>query len=187
MASEATVQAEPVTAPDRNKDPVDSIAGQIAHLSTGDRALLRRMYLTESHQADGVVIRLMYRSDLTAPSDPRAFAPWRLLAHCAALLSGTSGLYPHATGQRLGAVLYETGLSENRLMRLTSARGGGLEAQVIRVMRMVAQKGQAPVNLRTLFALIGHDPEKADKARLRIAQDYYAAKARSEEGTSSDD
>jgi CRISPR type I-E-associated protein CasB/Cse2 len=186
MASEAAVQAAPGTTPDR-KDPVDSIAGQIPYLSTGDRALLRRMYLTESHEADGVVIRLMYRSGLTAPSDPRVFAPWRLLVHCAALLSGTGGLYPHSTGRRLGAALHEIGLSENRLMRLTSARGGGLEAQVIRAVRMLSQKGQAPVNLRTLFALIGHDPDKAEAARIRIAQDYYAAEARSEEGTSSDD
>lgn len=186
MASEVAVQAAPGTIP-TPKNPVESIAGQIPYLSTGDRALLRRMYLTESHEADGVVIRLMYRAGLTAPSDPRAFAPWRLLAHCAALLSGTGGLYPHSTGRRLGAAMQDIGLSENRLMRLTSARGKGLEAQVIRVMRMLAQKGQAPVNLHTLFALIGHDPDKAEDARIRIAKDYYAAEARSEEGTSSDD
>lgn len=187
MASEAAVPVAPGAAPERNKSPVDSIAGQIAFLSTGDRALLRRMYLTESHQADGVVIRLMHRAGLTAPSDPRNFAPWRLLVHCAALLSGTAGLYPHATGRPLGAAFQEIGLSENRLMRLTSARGKGLEAQIIRAVRMLAQKGQVPVNLRTLFALIGNDPEKAEDARIRIAKDYYAAEARSEEGTSSDD
>ena len=78
-------------------------------------------------------------------------------------------------------------MSENRLMRLTSARGKGLEAQIIRAVRMLAQKGQVPVNLRTLFALIGHDPDKAEDARIRIAKDYYAAEARFEEGTSSDD
>lgn len=186
MASEVALPAAPGATP-AHKNPVESIAGQIPYLSTGDRALLRRMYLTESHEADGVVIRLMYRAGLTAPSDPRTFAPWRLLVHCAALLSGTGALYPHATGRRLGAAMQEIGLSENRLMRLTSTRGKGLEAQVIRAVRMLAQKGQVPVNLHTLFALIGHDPDKAEAARIRIAQDYYAADARSEEGTSSDD
>jgi CRISPR type I-E-associated protein CasB/Cse2 len=173
--------------PTRSKTPVESIAGQIAHLSSGDRAQLRRLYLTGRHEADGVVIGLMHRAGVTVPTDLRAFARWRLLAHCAALLSGTGGLYPHSTGRRLGAAMQDIGLSENRLMRLTSARGKGLEAQVIRVMRMLAQKGQAPVNLHTLFALIGHDPDKAEDARIRIAKDYYAAEARSEEGTSSDD
>ena len=80
------------------------------------------------------------------------------------------------------AAFQEIGLSENRLMRLTSARGKGLEAQIIRAVRMLAQKGQVPVNLRTLFALIGNDPDKAEDARIRIAKDYYAAEARSEEG-----
>lgn len=54
-------------------------------------------------------------------------------------------------------------------------------------MRMLAQHGKAPVNLYTLFALIGNDPDRAEDARIRIAKDYYAAEARSEEGTSSDD
>lgn len=186
MASDASGATVAATPP-RPKTPVDSIAGQIAHLSSGRRAQLRRLYLTESHAADGIVIDLLHRAGVTAPTDLRAFDAWRLLAHCAALLSGTGGLQPHAAGRRLGTALHAAGLSENRLLRLTAARGAGLEAQLIRAMRMVAQHGEAPVNLHTLFDLIGDDPDDAEAARLRIAHDYYAAEARSEKGVSSDD
>ncbi|WP_322963951.1 type I-E CRISPR-associated protein Cse2/CasB [Sphingomonas fuzhouensis] len=186
MASEAPSPAVP-GAPPRDKGPIESIAGQIPYLSSRDHALLRRMYLTGRHEADGVVAALLVRAKVKVPTDPLGFAPWRLLAHCAALLSGTGKAHPHANGPQLGSRLHEIGLSENRLMRLVSARGSGLEAQVIRAMRMLAQHGKAPVNLHTLFGLIGHDPDQAEAARIRIAKDYYAAEARSEEGTSSDD
>lgn len=186
MASEAHPKASTGGVP-KEKPPVESIAGQIPNLSNRDHALLRRMYLTQRHEADGVVAALLVRAKVSVPTDRQAFAPWRLFAHCAALLSGTGKVYPHASGPQLGHRLHEIGLSENRLMRLTSARGSGLEAQVIRTMRMLAQHGKAPVNLYTLFALIGNDPDKAENARIRIAKDYYAAEARSEEGTSSDD
>ena len=182
MASDPPPEARP-----ERKHPVDSIAGQIAHLSTGQRAQLRRLYLTGRHEADGIVIEMMHRAGVSIPIAPEKFAPWRLFTHCAALLSGTAGIHPHAVGRRLGGALHEIGLSENRLMRLLSARGDGLEAQAIRAMRMLAQRGEAPVNLKTLFDLIGLDADRAESARIRIAQDYYAAKARSDEGTSSDD
>ncbi|WP_298807853.1 type I-E CRISPR-associated protein Cse2/CasB [uncultured Sphingomonas sp.] len=164
------------------KDPVASIAGQIVYLSTGDRAQLRRIYLTGRHEADGVVIRLLHRADVTVPHRPEAFRPWRLLAHCAALLSGTPAAQAHATGKRLGTALHTIGLSENRLLRLTAVRGDALDAQVIRAVRMLAQHGERPVNLWTLFDLVGNDEMRAEAARLRIAQDYYAAKARSDKG-----
>jgi hypothetical protein len=152
MASNPAASAAP-------KDPVASIAGQIAYLSTGDRAQLRRIYLTGRHEADGVVIRLLHRADVTVPQTPEAFRPWRLLAHCAALLSGTAAVQPH-----------------------TAVRGDALDAQVIRAVRMLAQRGEGPANLWTLFDLVGNDETRAEAARLRIAQDYYAAKARSDKG-----
>ena len=178
MAFEAAALAE-----DAPKDRVASIAGQVAHLSTGDRAALRRIYLTERHEADGVVIGLLHRAGVTMPMSPDAFAPWRLLAHVAALLSGTGGQQPHAPGRGLGAALHAVGYSENRLLRLTAARGVALHGQIGRAARMLAQGGQAPVNLWSLFHLAGRDPVKADEARIRIAQDYYAATARSEGDT----
>lgn len=161
------------------KDPVASIAGQVPHLSTGDRARLRRIYLTRSRGADGVVVGLMMRAGVTPSDDPRIFAPWRLLAHVAALLSGTAGDQPHVPGRRLGAALYAVGYSENRLLRLTAARGDALHDQVIRAARMLAQAGERSVNLWSLFNLVGRDPDRAEQARIAIAQDYYAAQARS--------
>lgn len=176
MASEAvTATAE---TPDKPKDPVASIAGQVPHLSTGDRAALRRIYLTRSNSADGVVVGLLHRAGVTVPERAEAFAPWRLLAHVAALLSGTGGEQPHAPGRRVGTALQAAGYSENRLLRLTAARGQALEGQIIRAARMLVQAGVGPVNLWTLFLLAGRDRDKAEEARIRIAQDYYSAAAK---------
>lgn len=182
MASDATVDVPDADTPPERKDAVASIAGQIRYLSSGDRAQLRRIYLTGRHEADGIVIGLMHGAGLTAPSTPAAFAPWRLLAHCAALLSGTGAKQSHATGRRLGSALQAIGLSENRLLRLLSAQGAGLDSQVTRVFRMLAQRGDGPVNLRTLFDLVGPNPDRAEAARIRIAQDYYAATAAADKG-----
>jgi CRISPR type I-E-associated protein CasB/Cse2 len=165
------------------KDPVASIAGQVPHLSTGDRARLRRIYLTRSYEADGVVVGLLHRAGVPVSDHAEAFAPWRLLAHVAALLSGTGGVQSHAPGRRLGTALHAAGYSENRLLRLTAARGPALHEQIIRAARMLAQAGQAPVNLWTLLHLAGRDRDKAEEARIRIAQDYYGAAARSEGDT----
>ena len=162
------------------KDPVASIAAQVAHLSTGDRAALRRIYLTKRHEADGVVIGLLHRAGVALPSQAEAFAPWRLLAHVAALLSGTGGEQPHAPGRRLGLALHAAGYSENRLMRLTAARSEALNGQIIRAARMLARGGQAPVDLWTLFHLAGRDADEAEEARIRITQEFYTAKARAE-------
>lgn len=176
MASEAE-ESLPEARP---KDAVASIAGQVTRLSTGDRAALRRIYLTKRHEADGVVIGLLHRAGVTVPVHADAFAPWRLLAHVAALLSGTGGEPPHAPGRRLGTALQAAGYSENRLLRLTAARGTALHGQIIRAARMLAQGGQAPVNLWALFHLAARDTAKAEEARISIAQHYYAAVARSE-------
>ena len=166
--------------PDAPKDAVASIAAQIARLSKGDRAALRRIYLTKSHEADGVVIGLLHHAGVTMKLSPTNIAPWRLLTHVSALLSGTGGGQSHAPGKRLGAALSAAGYSENRLLRLTAAQGAGLYGQIIRAARILAQSGEASVNLWTVFHLAGHDPARAEEARIRIAQDYYAAEARAE-------
>ena len=165
---------------DEPEDAMASISSQIARLSTGDRAGLRRIFLTKRHEADGVVIGLLHRAGITISTAAEVFAPWRLLAHVAALLSGTAGDRAHARGKRLGSALHGAGYSENRLLRLTAARGPALHGQIIRAARVLAQAGQGPVNLWTVFDLAGRDLVKAEEARLRIAQDYYAAAARSE-------
>lgn len=164
---------------ERPKDAVASIAGQITRLSTGDRAALRRIYLTRSPAADGVVVGLLTHAGVTVSEREEVFAPWRLLAHVAALLSGTAVDQPHAPGRRVGSALHEAGLSENRLSRLTAARGPALHDQIVVAARRLAQGGQAPVDLWTLHHLAGRDAKQAEQARIQIAKDYYAAAARS--------
>lgn len=180
MASDPAMAVTDAARSER-KDPIASVAGQIAKLSTGDRARLRRMYLTQSHEADGVVLGLVHRAGMELGEASTAFERWRLLAHVAALLAGTGGLQSHAPGRRVGRALYDAGYSENRLLRLTAARGPALEGQIIRVARMLAQAGAGPINLWTLFNLAGRGPERAkaaEEARIQIARDYYAAAAR---------
>lgn len=188
MASEAAIDDASTVGSGPGR-PVESIAGKVQFLPNGERAQLRRLYLTERPSADGIVFRLLYHAGLTGLFTPEAAAPWRLLTHCAALLAGTGqvGKPPHAHNARLGDVLQQSGYSENRLSRLLNAQGAALQDQVIGAVRMVAQKGKGPINLRTLFDLICNDPDRSERARLRIARDYYAAEARSDGETSSDD
>lgn len=190
MASTTPAPAQPV----KPKDPVASIAGQVAKLSTGDRALLRRLYLVEASNSrtfagDGVVIGLLHRAGVKVPLEPAilgpldapptpnpAYAAWRLLAHVAAVLSGTGGKEAHAPGGRVGSALFEAGVSPARMLRLTSTRGAALHDQVRLVARRLAQTGR-PVNLWPVYHLIADDPAAAEQARIRIAQDYQAAAA----------
>jgi CRISPR type I-E-associated protein CasB/Cse2 len=174
MASEApAAEAE-------RKDPVASIAGHITVLTTGDHALLRRMYLTAKPAADGVVVKLLHHAEVEPSRYSADYAAWRLLAHAAALLSGTGKKAPHDPRKALGSALHDAGYSENRLLRLTAARGEQLHGLVVLAVRMLAQAGQVPVNLWTLLHLAGRDAGKAEEARIRIAQDYYSAAARQE-------
>lgn len=173
MASDAEPSA--VEAVAGKKDPVASIAGQIPQLPTGARAALRRMYLTRSDEAIGVVMGLLHRAGVPQAAwvDPAAFGRWQLLAHVAALLSGTAALAPHAPGRKLGHALSKAGYSENRLMRLTSAKGPALHDQVRRATQFLAKAGAAPIDLRTMDQLLSADPARAEKARFQIARDYY--------------
>lgn len=163
--------------PDTPKDEIASLGGQVPHLSTGDRAALRRLYLTKSGHADGVVIGLLTKAGVpdAAWRGPTSFARWRLIAHVAGVLSGTAAVAPHSPVSALGRALHTAGYSTNRLMRLTTARGPALVDQVVRAARYLAQAGQVPVDLRPLRDLVGADAARAEAARLRIARDYFSA------------
>lgn len=165
------------------KDPVASIGGQLPLLSTGNRAALRRMFLTQSAEADGVVMGLLSAADVPDAEwhDPASLKRWRLIAHVAATLSGTAGKNPHSPVRPLGQALNAAGFSENRLIRLTTARGTALVDQIVRMARYLAQAGQAPVDLRSIRALVSDRADIAEDARLRIARDYYSAAYKSKE------
>lgn len=184
MSEANAVPAETVA---ERKDPLASLAGQIAYLPNGERAFLRRMYLAGNRpeRAVGVVMGLLHRAGVPSAvwRNEKAFGRWCLLAHVAALLSGTAGLAPHAPGRRLGQALFTAGYSENRLLRLTAARGLALEDQVRCATRYLAQAGMVPVDLRTIYDLISDDSARAERARLDIARDYYGAAHASEGDT----
>lgn len=146
-----------------------------AGFSNGDHATLRRMFLKRESVFEGVVVKLLLSAGVDRRAYERDFSAWRLVAHVAALLSGTARLRAHDSRRGLGLALEEAGLSENRLMRLTAARGAALHDQLAVAGRMMAQRGAEPTNLWTLLDLAGSDPKKAERARIRIVQDYYTA------------
>ena len=160
-------------------DAVASIGARIARLPTGSRAALRRLFLTRSNAAIGIVTGLLIEADVppAAWRGEVGFARWELLAHVAAVLSGTGAVDPHRPGRAFapGRRLQEAGYSELRLLRLTSARGLALQDQIVRAVRVLAASGMVPVDLRTLHALTDSDAARADDARLQLARAYYAA------------
>jgi hypothetical protein len=167
-------------APDAQpKDPFASISGHLSVLSTGEHALLRRMFLTGRPAADGAVVKLLLHAGMKPQDYQHDYAAWRLVVHVAAQISGTGKAAAHDPRRGLGTALHAAGLSENRIIRLTAATGDALQDQAVLAGRMLAQAGGA-INLRTLLHLVGRDPKRAEQARIRIAQDYYAAAARQE-------
>ena len=175
--SDVAASPQVIGAGERRKDEIASVAGQISHLSNGGRAALRRAYLVHARATEGIIVGLLHRAGVAEAGwrSERAFARWRLLAHVAALLSGTAETAPHAPSRPFGRALHEAGYSENRLMRLTAARGPALVDQIVRAARFLAQAGAAPVDLHVVYNLASDDPARAEAARLRIARDYYAA------------
>ena len=159
------------------KDILASVCGQIPRLATGDKAALRRLSLGRSEIAIGVAVGLLVRAG--APDvelrHMGSMARWELLAHVAAVLSGTGSRPPHSPNASLGRALQAVGCSEHRLMRLTSARGPALVDQIRRMARILAAAGQVPVDLRTVYRLSFDTGPVAEAARLRIARDFYAA------------
>ncbi|MEH3048597.1 type I-E CRISPR-associated protein Cse2/CasB [Sphingomonas adhaesiva] len=155
-----------------------SISGQLRFLSTGERAILRRLELGRSAVSDGTIIKLLMRAKVAPDLFESDYERWRLVVHVAAMLAGTGAIASHDEKRRLGAALHDAGVSENRILRLLAARGAGLHDQ-IRLMARLLARPRKPVNLWTVYHLLAGDDGKAQSARIRIAQDYYAAAARS--------
>lgn len=153
-------------------------------LSNGDHAALRRMYLTNRISAIGVTVKLLAEAKIETRVYESDWEAWKLIAHVAALLSGTGRLRSHARWRSFGTALRESQpssqSSDKRLLRLTAAKDEALRDQVSLAVRLIARTGNGPFNLVTLLDLVGRDSHKAERGRIRIAQDYYAAQARSE-------
>jgi len=74
--------------PEKKKDPVASLAGQVRYLGNGERADLRRLDLTRSATADGTIYGMLARAgvDFSRMPDDEMDA-WRVTALAAALMS----------------------------------------------------------------------------------------------------
>lgn len=174
---------DPAVATSRSPKPagldwMESISGQIQHLSTGDRAALRRMVLTRSPGADGIAVKLLVGAKVPEQCYLKDWHRWRLIAHFAALLSGTGALSAHDKTVAPGGALFDAGVSEKRLLRLLASRDEGLGEQLALAIRILART-RKPINLWTIYDLLGDRSVNAEDARIQIAQQFFAAQAKS--------
>ena len=170
-----------------------SFAGRIARLadfSRGDLAQLRRM---DPDNPDAAIFwRLMAEHDLL--HNPGLERKWALILHGIALMtprnSGDGSLRTAHDGYTpVGRTLFLGGeshreqgfYSESRLNRLLTARGDILHALLARMFRMLAS-AEVSFNWREMAEFILNEDyaeEAAERARRRIARDYYTAERRS--------
>lgn len=163
--------------PDRTrKDPVASLAGQIRHLGNGERAELRRLDLTRSPTADGIIYGLLARAGVEFQDirDDEMDA-WRVTSFAAAMMSGSAGQGAHAPGRRMGRTLYHAGYSEARLMQLA---GGSSRDRLMRAIRFLSKKADGPFDLRTVRSLADPDPQVRETAARELVRDYFSRPAR---------
>ncbi|MCY4438165.1 MAG: type I-E CRISPR-associated protein Cse2/CasB [Chloroflexi bacterium] len=173
-------------------DTAFALAGEVAgrRLSPGDRAELRRM--DPDSPGPAVYWRLMAEHDLLGN---RALErKWALILHGIALMTpriGVDGVpqSAHNGSTPVGRALFLGGeaqrekgfYSESRLNRLLTARGGMLRTLLARAFRTLASAGVS-FNWREMAQFIlseGYDEEAAERARRRIASEYYRAERRS--------
>ena len=175
-------------------DVAVEIAGRIARLADsrlGDLAELRRM---EPDEPDAAVFwRLMAEYDLFG--NPDVERKWALILHGIALMTprnragGEDTSTAHDGYTPIGRALFlggesrrESGrYSETRLNRLLTSRGPMLRTLLARMFRMLASDG-VTFNWREMAQFIlneSYDEEAAERARRRIARDYYTAERRS--------
>ena len=155
----------------------------------GDLAGLRRMNPDEPDEA--AFWRLMAGEDLLV--GPAVEVKWGLILHGIALMTptdGGAGSHSAHNGQMpVGRALFLGGdtrrdsgfYSETRLNRLLTARGPMLRMLLARMFRMLAAAA-ITFNWREMAAFIladGYDEEAAERARRRIARDYYQTERRS--------
>ena len=173
-------------------DTAFALAGEIAasRVSPGDRAELRR--LNPDSPTPAVFWRIMAENGLLGNL---AFErKWALILHGIALMTPRHGgddasQSAHDGTTPVGRALFlggeeqrETGFySESRLHRLLTARGDMLRTLLDRMFRTLASAGVS-FNWREMSQLIlseGYDEETAERARRRIASEYYRAAQRS--------
>jgi CRISPR system Cascade subunit CasB len=97
---------------------------------------------------------------------------WAFIAHGIALAGHDGG-----KKRRFGRQLDEAGVSEARLTRLLDARGDAFFQTLPRVLRLMSSKGVKPNWVELAVLVLNENGAVADETRIRIARDYYTAKA----------
>lgn len=98
---------------------------------------------------------------------------WAFIAHGIAL-SGHDG----GEGQFLGRQLHDAGVSEARVTRLLDARGDAFVQTLPRLLRLMASKNVAPNWAELGRLVLNEDQDDAEKTRLKVARDFFSAKAK---------
>ena len=164
-----------------NKEPFGALATYIKRAGSGERAALSRLQpeSLQPHQ-----LAALSRALLAAGLSPEqwhadTWPRWALIAQGMALAG-------HDGKQKLGKQLANASVSESRVTKLLTSRGGAFTQLLPRVLRLLASKGVAP-NWRELGELVliesssqRHHQTKAEQIRLQIAGPYFSALARAE-------
>ncbi|MFV0336459.1 MAG: type I-E CRISPR-associated protein Cse2/CasB [Tropicimonas sp.] len=168
---------------------LDRISKRLEEMSSGERAVLRRMRREGTTEAAGVLIPLLYRAGIghEVLGNSEELRRWARIVQVMALLSGTQGRAVQAPGRTdegkviaardLGQALREADWSETRMMRLASARGPALAGLLTPMARYLAGKARLPLDLSPLAELVrwdGRDGKRAEAARLKLATGYFA-------------
>ncbi len=176
------------------------IAGRLARedFPRGDLAALRRMSPGSGRYAVAFW-RLAARYDLLGA--PEVERKWALIIHGIALMTPTAAPDRAASGAHdpqmsVGSALFGSDssntsafYSELRLNRLLTARGDVLHVLLERSFRMLASSGVA-FDWREMarFVLLdGFEPAGAERARQRIARDYFRAEFQAERQSTASD
>lgn len=175
--------AVPNARPSR-RDAAEKIASLLAReeaLGTGARAELRRLD-PRGALAQPALHRLLarYVPELPIGNDD-VMRAWGLVVHALALAApdNLSG------AEQLGRALQAAGWKEGRLVNLLDADLAGLPDHLPRAVRFLVTKGQrlkARDVAELVFSRLDDDEGQADRARRRIASDYYRAEMRAERG-----
>lgn len=148
---------------------VDFLASEVRRLEKqerrGDLAELRRMD-PERPDAPAFFRMLVQHRPHAGPDFARRCARLvRLLALCPEALQAGS----------LGEAMAKHGISEARVQKLLAARGEALAVQIALIARRLTQKRALPYRELGELLLWDDDGDAADRARLKIARDYFSA------------
>lgn len=163
MPPESSVAANPP----HGSDLVEPLANGVRALEAADRrgdlAELRRM---DPDRPDApAFFRILVRHHPNADPD--------LARRCARVVR-ILALRPEALAPgSLGQAMAEHGVSEARVQKLLSARGGALASQIALIARRLAGEGALPYRALSRLLLLHDDDEAAESIRLEIARDYF--------------